>query len=189
MSRRRVFLLVPVVAAMAAALPAAAGAAGAGAQQFQFNLHDGGGVEYDYQPCAAVSQPDELTFSNENAVLHFTALANGTDWGTGTFEGDVTARPILNDLLPNPDPQAASSFIVDPASGPVVYDTGKPTYTGHFTTWFGENDNLRNGNQLSTFHIHAVGSDGSTIDFQETAVLSVDANQNVRVSFDNPRCV
>jgi hypothetical protein len=84
----------------------------------------------------------------------------GTDWFTGTIEGTFT-------------------FVPD--------DSSQPTYTGHFATWFGENDNLQNGNDTETFAATASGSDGSILHIHEVAHVSVSAT-GVTVSFDKFSC-
>jgi hypothetical protein len=66
-------------------------------------------------------------------------------------------------------------------------DLTQPTYSGHFTTWFGDSDNRRNGVEHSTFTAHGTGSDGSTLRFHDTMHLSVSASGAV-VSFDKPSC-
>src|SRR5947209_6552071 len=96
----------------------------------------------------------------QNDVFHVTMLANGTDWLTGTATGTLV-------------------FVPD--------DSSLPTYTGHFTSWFNENDNLKNGNETFTFSVHATGSDGSSVTYHEVAHFSVSAT-GVTVSFDRPTC-
>ncbi len=95
-----------------------------------------------------------------NGVLHFTVNKAGDFWGTGTQTGTVVAVPL---------------------------DSSLPTYTGHFTTWFGENDNLQNGTQTSTFSVHATGSDGSSLDFHEVEHISSSAS-GATISFDKLSC-
>ena len=95
-----------------------------------------------------------------NAVFHGTINKNGS-WFTGTVEGKFT-------------------FVPD--------DPAKVTYTGHFATWFGDENNLKNDVEHSTFNVHATGSDGSTLSFHENAQAAMNANGVITVSFDNMRC-
>src|SRR5262249_1281506 len=106
-------------------------------------------------PCTGAPGTVTLTY---NGVLHFTVNKAGSLWATGTQTGDFV-------LVPD-----------DPA---------QPTYTGHFTAWFGVSDNRQNGVDHSTFTIHGTGSDGSKLQFHDTMHLSASASGAV-VSFDKP---
>lgn len=134
---------------------------GAGAVSFTQNFHNATETDVDANPCTGVPGTVTLTY---DGVFHVTELTSGigagTDWATGTMTGDFSFVP---------------------------FDSSQPSYTGHFTSWFGENDNLHNGTATSTFMIHGTGSDGSTIQFHEVDHLSVSAT-GVTVSFDKPTC-
>ena len=95
-----------------------------------------------------------------NGVLHFTVNKAGDFWATGTMTGTVTAVPL---------------------------DASNPSFTGRFTTWFGESDNKQNFVDHSTFTLHLTGSDGSTITAHETVHLSSSAS-GLTVGFDKFRC-
>jgi hypothetical protein len=95
-----------------------------------------------------------------NDVFHGTINKTGS-WFTGTMTGSVLAVT----LGPNPI-----------------------TYTGHFTTWFGDENNLQNDVEHSTFNVRLTGSDGSTIAFHENAQAAMNANGIITVSFDKMVC-
>ncbi|HEX6554332.1 MAG TPA: hypothetical protein VF026_16320 [Ktedonobacteraceae bacterium] len=138
-----------------------ASAAGAGAISFTQTFHNAVQSFPSPNPCTGASGTVTLTF---NGVFHVTELTSGqgagTDWATGTMTG---------------------TFVFTPD------DPTQPSFTGHFTTWFGQNDNLRNGVQTSTFALHGTGSDGSTLNFHEVTHLSFSAS-GITVSFDKPSC-
>lgn len=92
-----------------------------------------------------------------NAVFHATQLDDGTYHLTGTLAGTFTAV----------------------AKG--------VTYSGHFAQWFGENSNKKSFNGTFTFHIAGSGSDGSRVNFQETAHFSVSAKGST-IEFDKTKC-
>jgi hypothetical protein len=92
-----------------------------------------------------------------NAVFHATELSNGTYHLTGTLAGTFTA-------------------VADGV-----------TYTGRFAQWFGENSNTANFAASFTFHVVGTGSDGSRVNFQETAHFSVSASGAV-IEFDKTTC-
>ena len=95
-----------------------------------------------------------------NQIFHGTINKTGS-WFTGTDEGQFTFTPD---------------------------DPSKPSYTGHFTTWFGDESNLQNGVEHSTFNVNATGSDGSHLQFHDNAQAAVNANGTVTVSFDHMSC-
>jgi hypothetical protein len=66
-------------------------------------------------------------------------------------------------------------------------DPTQSTYTGHFTSWFGDNDNLHNGTVTVTFNVRGTGSDGSTLSFHETEHVSVSAS-GVIIAFGKLAC-
>lgn len=96
----------------------------------------------------------------ENQIFHGTINQTGT-WFTGTIEGKFTFTPD---------------------------DPTKITYTGHFATWFGDENNLNNGVQHSTFNVNALGTDGSHLQFHDNAQATVNANGVVTVAFDHMSC-
>ena len=138
-----------------------ASAAGAGAISFTQTFHNAVQSMPSSNPCTGASGTLTLTF---NGVFHVTELTSGkgagTDWATGTMTG---------------------TFVFTPD------DSSQPSFTGHFATWFGQNDNLQNGVQTSTFSVHGTGSDGSTLTFHEVAHMSISAT-GITVSFDKPSC-
>jgi hypothetical protein len=96
----------------------------------------------------------------ENQIFHGTINKTGS-WFTGTVEGKFT-------------------FVPD--------DPSKVTYTGHFATWFGDENNLQNDVEHSTFNVNATGSDGSHLQFHDNAQATLNANGTVTVSFDHMSC-
>lgn len=111
-------------------------------------------------PCSGVPGVPATITITYNGVFHITINKAGDFWGTGTQEGDFVITPTVS---------------------------GQPSYTGHFTMWFGISGNNQNSVVHSTFNIHGIGSDGSTLQFHDTAHYSVSAS-GVIVSFDKPIC-
>lgn len=151
---------VTVVALLLVAI-ATASAAGAGAVSYTQNFHNATDSFPILNPCSGAPGTVTLTY---NGVFHITYLTSGqgagTFWGTGTMAGDFVLTPD---------------------------DVSQPSYTGHFASWFGDNNNLRNGSETSILVIHGVGSDGSTLQFHDVAHLSVSAT-GITVFFDKPTC-
>jgi hypothetical protein len=157
---RRILALVALVLAtggVAGFTGAAASADGNGAQTFTQTFKNQADTFVDFVPCRDFQATITITY---NGVLHYTVNKAGDFWATGTMTGTATAVPL------------------NPAN---------PSFTGHFTTWFGEADNKQNDVDHSTFTAHLTGSDGSTIKFHDTAHLSTSAS-GLTVSFDKPRC-
>ena len=159
--RPKLALAVLTVAVVALVAVPAASPAGAGAQSFTETLKNFTEVTTDANPCTG--DPGTLT-QTYNAVFHVTFLTSGigagTFWATGTLTGTFSFVP---------------------------FDSSKPSYTGRFTFWFGDNGNLRNGTSTFTVRIHGTGSDGSMLNFHEVGHVSVSAT-GVTLSFDKPRC-
>jgi hypothetical protein len=109
-------------------------------------------------PCTGDLGTLTLTY---NDVFHGTSLPNGTSWFTGTLTGTL-------------------SFVPD--------DSTKPSYTGHFTNWFGDENNLKNGVEHSTMNVNATGSDGSHLVFHENDQAATNANGVITVSFQHAFC-
>jgi len=101
-----------------------------------------------------------IVTTTSNQIFHITTNKTGS-WLTGTAEGRFV-------FVPN--------------------DPSKVTYTGHFAAWFGDENNLRNGVEHSTFNVNGVGTDGSHIQFHDNAQATLNANGVVTVSFDHMSC-
>jgi hypothetical protein len=63
------------------------------------------------------------------------------------------------------------------------------TYTGRFTTWFGENSNTKSFNGTFTFSARGKGSDGSRIRLKGVAHVTVNARGDVTSEFERFRTV
>ncbi|MFL5804181.1 MAG: hypothetical protein ACJ8CR_20845 [Roseiflexaceae bacterium] len=156
-------LVLASVAIIALLLVAAsnARAGGAGAVSYTQTFKNVTETFHDVNPCSGAPATITITY---NGVFHVTELTSrqgaGTFWATGTQTGNFT-------LVPD-----------DPA---------QPTYTGHFMIWFGDNNNLQNGSETSTFTLHGTDSDSSTLRFHDTAHMSVSAS-GVSIMFDKPSC-
>jgi hypothetical protein len=137
---------------------------GAGVMHIQCTYHNATDQFVDVIPCGAYAGAPATISIIYNGQMHGTMLTAGrgagTSWFTGTQTGAFTATPL---------------------------DATLPTYTGHMTTWFGDNNNLRNGVEASTFTVHAVGSDGSSFDFHDVAHASSSAS-GITISFGKPTC-
>ena len=150
--------LVLAIGGMLAFTVTAAYADGNGAQTFTQTFKNQTDQFVDFVPCRDYQATITITY---NGVLHFTVNKAGDFWATGTMTGTVTAVPL---------------------------DPSNPSFTGRFTTWFGESDNKQNFVDHSTFTLHLTGSDGSTIKAHETVHLSSSASGGVTVGFDKFRC-
>lgn len=138
-----------------------AAAAGAGAVSYTQTYQDATDSFSTPNPCTGVSGTVTETY---NGAFHVTELTSGqgagTLWATGTLTGDFVFTPD---------------------------DATQPSYAGHFTTWFGDNNNLQNGTETETLSIHGTGSDGSTLRFHEVSHMSVSAT-GTTLFFDRPTC-
>jgi hypothetical protein len=157
---RRILALAVLVLGIGGVLAftvTAASADGNGAQTFTQTFKNQTDQFVDFVPCRDYQATITITY---NGVLHFTVNKAGDFWATGTMTGTAAVVPL---------------------------DASNPSFTGHFTMWFGESDNKQNGVDHSTFTVHLAGSDGSTIKAHETAHVSSSAS-GMTVSFDKLSC-
>jgi len=95
-----------------------------------------------------------------NDVFHITVNKAGDVWLTGTTAGTFSFTP---------------------------FDLSRPSYTGHFASWFGASLNKNNYVFHDTFNVHGTGSDGSTLSFHMIDHMSVSAS-GVTLTFDKIAC-
>jgi len=136
-------------------------------------------------PAAFADGNGAQTFTqNDHNVTESVPSANPCTGDTGTLTD--TANLVFHGTINN-----TGSWFTGTAEGTFTFvpdDPAKVTYTGHFVTWFGDENNLQNDVAHSTFNIHATGSDGSTLTFHENAQATMNANGVITVSFDKLRC-
>jgi hypothetical protein len=154
--RSRVFAVL-VGATVALLSATSAGAAGAGAVSFtqRFN-NEVLFSDHDVNPCTGA--PGTVTGTATNGVFHITTLANGTFWATFTAEGTIT-------FVPDSSADASAS--------------------GQFAAWDGDNGNLRNETETSTFNAVLFGSDGSRVGVHEVFHMGTSASGG-SITFDKP---
>jgi hypothetical protein len=164
------FLVVMMVALLSVGLVAPAAHA---TETQTYNLKDVDESFSDVVPCREDLGLYDITL-NYNLVLHETAaaidLADPDDpfddiltppfHVTGTMAGTVEAVP---------------------------QDPSRPSFTGHFSQWFGVNSNRKNEADTFTFTVTLKGSDNSRVKFHVTAHFSVTPNGQV-LEFEKPRC-
>jgi len=125
---------------------------------FTQTFHDFTESFHDVNPCSGAPATITLTY---NGVFHVTM---DTSTGTGHFTVTQTGQ-----------------FVIAPD------DPTQPTYTGHFTFWDGDNQNIQNFAATETFNLRGTGSDGSEIKLHEVSHLSFSAT-GVTISFDKIAC-
>ena len=172
---RKTFPLVAVIGAVVwallAAVPASAGGNSAtpcamGPQAstctYTQNVHGATATMLVNVPCVdPPNGPPTGTLSiTYNAVFHETVNRAGDGWFTSTQEAQFAFVP---------------------------FDLNRPSYTGHYETWFGASFNRNNTVLHDTFNIHGTGSDGSTLSFHMIDHFSISASGITHV-FDKVVC-
>ena len=157
---KRLWRVIVSLSALTLVSAVAASAAFAGGNgATTFTENDHGVTDTFVDVIPCTGAPATITITY-NAVFHGTINKTGS-WFTGTMTGDVSATTLgLNPI----------------------------TYTGHFATWFGDENNLQNDVEHETFNIRLTGSDGSTIRAHENAQATLNANGTITVSFDKMVC-
>jgi hypothetical protein len=148
----------------------------------------------------AAARPVTLTFHEKNATETFQdvipCLGNGevpatiTTTANGVFH--VTAAGIDDQGTPDPEDDTfiPPYHVTGTFTGTFVAvpdDPSFPTFTGHFTQWFGENSNRANIAATFTFTVIGSGSDGSRLRFHVTAHFS-STPSGATLEFEKPRC-
>jgi len=166
-----------------AAAPAFAGGNGSTSQtEHAHGTQADGLVVLDFLPADSPPLPDNcwanpniaIVSTDGNAVEHFTVNKAGDFWFTSTYAGDAAVYPVAE---------------VD-SHGNVIPDTsGDPLYVGHLTTWFGENDNNKNGNFTATASFHGTStSDGQAVNLNGSMHMAFNANGDPVVTDARATC-
>lgn len=105
-----------------------------------------------------------------HGVFHVNINAAGDGWVTSTVTGTFTFTPTDSNFNPLPP-------------GP-----GVVSYSGHLTTWFGNEINLQNFVATAILEAQAVGSDGSTVSVHILMHVTVTPSGTITASPSNLVC-
>jgi hypothetical protein len=113
-------------------------------------------------PCVdpPTSPPTGTLTITFNAVFHVTVNGAGDAWITSTSTGNFSFVP---------------------------FDPSRPSFTGHFTGWFGGSFNQNNLVVHDIFNVHGTGSDGSSLAFHIIDHMSISAS-GVTLTFTKAAC-
>ncbi len=138
------------------------------------------------EPALAKNIHKHFVFRNETQTFtgNFKPCAKGRYTITITFSGHVN-------ILKNPDTGKRhvtetmhGTFVADPLTDPSL-----PSFSGSFTQWDGFNLNPGGSSNFTfTIHIHAQGSDGSSLKLHEVVHAVIDSDGNIKIFFDKPTC-
>jgi hypothetical protein len=113
----------------------------------------------DVNPCTGDPATIQITY---DGVFHESTGADGSVHVTGTQTGTFVLTPL---------------------------DPTLPSYTGHFTMWFGGNFNSSQTMGFwVTFQVKGTGSDGSRLVFNAVEQLHISATGEVTVDFFKLNC-
>ena len=168
-----------------AAAPAFAGGNGATSQtEHAHGTQTEGLVVVDFLPSDSPALPDgcwanpdlAIVSADGNAVEHSTFNKAGDFWFTSTYAGGAAVYPVAQ-------PVAYDSH------GDVIPDTSSdPLYVGHLTTWFGRNDNNRNGTFTATVSFHGTSTDGEAVNLTGFMHMAFNANGDLVVLNSGATC-
>ena len=154
---RNLVRILGVFAATAALFTLGTSAAFAGGNgAMTFTQHDSNVVEVSTDVNPCTGDTGTLTMTYD-AIFHVTINKTGS-WATGTLHGSIQFVP---------DNPAAI------------------TYSGHFAAWFGDENNLHNDVEHSTFNARLTGTDGTIVGVHDNAQEAMNANGVIVVSFDH----
>lgn len=149
---------VAIAAALALMSGGVAYAAGKGAGTETFTEHQHNVELFSFptqNPCTGAQ--GTLTAIAANSVFHITTQADGNFWVTGTAEGTATFTPE---------------------------EAGGVSYSGHFTSWFGEALNSKNSVAHDTNTFVLKGTDGSRVIVHMKSHLSTNAHGAITAQFE-----
>lgn len=165
----------PIVVAVAALFLGAMAGSALASKPITLTFHEKHATDTFHEEIPCIDGGAEATITiTENGVFHVTA-AGIDDQGTPDPDDDVFIPPY------HVTGTFTGTFVAVPD------DPSLPTFTGHFTQWFGENSNTKTHVGTFTFTVIGHGSDGSTLKFHDTAHFRV-TPQGVVLEFDKPRC-
>ena len=172
-------------------------AGGNGAQTFTMHAHgtDAAGlVVVDFNPNSQNTPPGvtapagcwlpdtyALVSTDGNAVAH--GIGNKTGfWFTTTFTGDAVVLPLVLDQNGNPipDPNNQGNDEVDMTATPIA--------SGHMTTWFGSEDNNKNGVLHATLSFHGTDADGGGVNLNGHFQFAMNANGQMTATVGSITC-
>lgn len=169
---------VTVAAAVAAAtlLPAQAALAAGNGSITQTQHAQGAGtaglVVLDFLPQDAPPLPTgcwanpniAIVSTDGNAVQHSTVNKAQDFWFTSTFTGNAAVYPVVQPVQQD-------------SNGNVLVDTSGPAlYTGHLTTWFGQEDNQQNSVFHATVSFHGADAAGNAVNLNGHLQYATNAN-------------
>jgi hypothetical protein len=118
---------------------------------YTFNAKDLTQTFYTNVPCVdpANGPPTGILTATYSEVFHETVNQAGDGWLTSTVTGDMSFIP---------------------------YDSSRPSYTGHFMSWFGASFNRNNSVLHDTSNTSLRGSDGSHLSVHMVDHTSISAS-------------
>jgi len=126
----------------------------------------------DLPSTCPVSPPLAFIPTTGNAIQHLTVNGAGDGWFTTTFEGST---------------QLFEGFLID-QNGDVA-PVGDLLYTGHLTTWFGSEDNNKNGVFHATLSFHGTSPDGNaSLSLHAAFDVTMNANGTVTATPTSVNC-
>jgi hypothetical protein len=154
---------VAAVVAVATLVPATAAFAGGNGSITQTQHVHGAGtaglVVLDFLPQDAPPLPAgcwanpniAIVSTDGNVVQHSTTNKAQDFWFTSTFTGDAAVYPLVQPVQYD-------------SNGNVLVNTSGPAlYTGHLTTWFGQEDNNQNSVFHATASFHGADAAGNAV--------------------------
>jgi hypothetical protein len=126
----------------------------------------------DLPATCPVSLPLAFLPITGNAIQHLTVNGAGDGWFTTTFEGQA---------------QLFEGTVIDDQGD--VAAVGPLLYTGHLTTWFGAEDNNKNGVFHATLSFQGTSADGSQqLHLHAQFDITMNANGTITATPTNVSC-
>lgn len=141
-------------------------------------------------PCSLGPQPTTCTYTANVHDLTQTSPSNVpcVDPPTGPPTGMLTLT--YGEVFHETVNQAGDGWFTSTVTGGlsfIPFDSTRPSYAGHFESWFGAGFNLNNAVFHDTNNTTATGSDGSRLSFHMIDHMSISAS-GITLQFDKASC-
>jgi hypothetical protein len=141
-------------------------------------------------PCSMGPQPATCTYTNNVHDLTLTSPSNVlcVDPPNGPLTGTVTAN--YGEVFHETVNQAGDAWFTSTVTGDlsfIPFDSSRPSYTGHFESWFGASINQNNAVFHDTTNNTLIGSDGSHVSFHMIDHMAISAS-GISFQFDKATC-
>ena len=121
---------------------------------------------------SALASPTTQTHHEKGLVETFVDVVPSCEGGGPRYQITTTSNLVEHETI-FADGRVHATFTQTGRFVAVPLRAGRPSYTGHFTTWGGFNQNGTTVNGTFTFNLNGTGSDGSMLSIHQIEHFNV----------------